>query len=57
MIIVVPKNAPVIQNLHSYYVDVRKLVEHYQGHDVEQKRASLAALERSLLAEVSSGDD
>jgi len=31
MIIVIPKNAPVIQNLHSYYVDVRKLIEHYQG--------------------------
>jgi len=31
MIIVVPKNDPVIQNLHSYYVDVRKLIEHYQG--------------------------
>jgi hypothetical protein len=31
MIIVIPKNAPVIQNLHSYYVDVRKLLEHYQG--------------------------
>jgi hypothetical protein len=31
MIIVIPKNVPVIQNLHSYYVDVRKLIEHYQG--------------------------
>jgi len=31
MIIVIPKNAPVIQNLHSCYVDVRKLLEHYQG--------------------------
>ena len=31
MIIIIPKNAPVIQNLHSCYVDVRKLLEHYQG--------------------------
>jgi hypothetical protein len=31
MIIVIPKNAPVIQNLHSCYVDVRKLIEHFQG--------------------------
>lgn len=31
MIIVIPKNIPVIQNLHSYYVNVRKLLEHYQG--------------------------
>jgi hypothetical protein len=31
MIIIIPKNTPVIQNLHSCYVDVRKLLEHYQG--------------------------
>jgi len=31
MIIVIPKNAPAIQDLHSYYVDVRRLLEHYQG--------------------------
>jgi len=31
MIIIIPKTEPVIQNLHSCYVDVRKLIEHYQG--------------------------
>ncbi len=31
MIIVIPKTEPVIENLHSCYVDVRKLIEHYQG--------------------------
>jgi hypothetical protein len=29
--IVIPKEKPVIENLNSYYVDVRKLFEHYQG--------------------------
>ncbi len=31
MIIVIPKEKPVIENLNSYYLDIRKLVEHYQG--------------------------
>ncbi len=29
--IVIPKEKPVIENLNSYYLDIRKLVEHYQG--------------------------
>jgi hypothetical protein len=31
MIIVIPKTEPIIENLHSCYVDVRRLIEHYQG--------------------------
>lgn len=29
--IVTPKEKPIIQNLNSYYVDIKKLFEHYQG--------------------------
>jgi len=29
--IVIPKEDPVIKNLNSYYLDIRKLLEHYQG--------------------------
>lgn len=29
--IVIPKEQPVIENLNSYYLDIKKLVEHYQG--------------------------
>ena len=29
--IIIPKEKPVIENLNSYYLDIRKLVEHYQG--------------------------
>ncbi|RPH51578.1 MAG: hypothetical protein EHM85_06110 [Desulfobacteraceae bacterium] len=29
--IVIPKEKPVIENLNSYYIDIRKLIEHYQG--------------------------
>lgn len=29
--IVIPKEKPAIENLNSYYLDIRKLVEHYQG--------------------------
>ena len=29
--VVVPKEKPVIRNLNTYYIDIRKLVEHYQG--------------------------
>jgi len=32
MMIVIPKEKPAIENLNSYYLDIRKLVEHYQGH-------------------------
>jgi len=28
----VPKEKPSIENLNSYYLDIRKLIEHYQGH-------------------------
>ena len=29
--IVIPKEKPVIENLHSYYLDIERLCEHYQG--------------------------
>ena len=29
--VVVPKEKPVISDLNSYYVDISKLIEHYQG--------------------------
>ena len=29
--IIVPKEKPVVKNLNSYYLDIRKLIEHYQG--------------------------
>ena len=29
--VVIPKEKPVIQNLNSYYLDIKKLCEHYQG--------------------------
>ncbi|MCP4693743.1 MAG: hypothetical protein GY859_37260, partial [Desulfobacterales bacterium] len=29
--VIIPKEKPVIENLNSYYLDVRKLCEHYQG--------------------------
>ena len=28
---VVPKEKPIISNINSYYVDIQKLIEHYQG--------------------------
>ncbi|MDY6972635.1 MAG: zinc-ribbon domain-containing protein [Thermodesulfobacteriota bacterium] len=29
--IVIPREDPVVRNLNSYYLDIRKLLEHYQG--------------------------
>ena len=29
--VIAPKEKPVIRNLNTYYLDIRKLVEHYQG--------------------------
>jgi len=29
--LIVPKEKPLIENLNSYYLDIRKLLEHYQG--------------------------
>jgi len=29
--IIIPKEKPVIEDLNSYYLDIRKLLEHYQG--------------------------
>ncbi len=29
--VVLPKETPVIKNLNKYYLDIRKLIEHYQG--------------------------
>ena len=29
--VIVPKEKPVIENLNSYYLDIKKLFEHYQG--------------------------
>jgi hypothetical protein len=29
--ILIPKEKPVVENLNSYYLNIRKLVEHYQG--------------------------
>ena len=29
--VVEPKEKPVIENLNTYYIDINKLVEHYQG--------------------------
>jgi len=31
MMIVIPKEKPVMENLNSYYLDIRKIFEHYQG--------------------------
>jgi len=30
-VIIVPKEKPAVENLNSYYLDIRKLIEHYQG--------------------------
>jgi hypothetical protein len=30
-VIIVPKEKPAVENLNSYYLDLRKLIEHYQG--------------------------
>ena len=29
--VIIPKEKPIIENLNIYYLDVRKLLEHYQG--------------------------
>lgn len=29
--ILIPKEKPILENLHSYYLDIEKLFEHYQG--------------------------
>lgn len=29
--IIIPKGNPVVQNLNSYYLDINKMIEHYQG--------------------------
>ena len=29
--IIVPKENPVIKDLNTYYLDIKKLIEHYQG--------------------------
>ncbi len=29
--VIIPKESPVVENLNSYYLDVIKLIEHYQG--------------------------
>ena len=29
--IIVPKEKPAVENLNSYYLDIKKLIEHYQG--------------------------
>jgi hypothetical protein len=29
--VIIPKEKPVMENLNSYYLDIRKLLEHYQG--------------------------
>ena len=29
--IIIPKEKPVIENLNSYYLDIKKLLEHCQG--------------------------
>ena len=29
--IIIPKEKPAVENLNSYYLDIRKLIEHYQG--------------------------
>ena len=29
--VVIPKQQPVLENLNIYYLDVRKLLEHFQG--------------------------
>ncbi len=29
--IIIPKEKPVVENLNSYYLDIKKLLEHYQG--------------------------
>ena len=29
--LVIPKEKPVVENLNSFYLDIRKLFEHYQG--------------------------
>jgi hypothetical protein len=30
-VIIIPKEKPVVENLNSYYLDIEKLLEHYQG--------------------------
>ena len=29
--VIIPREKPVIENLNSYYLDIKKLIEHYQG--------------------------
>lgn len=29
--IIIPKEKPAITNMNSYYLDMQKLIEHYQG--------------------------
>ncbi|MFP3999387.1 MAG: hypothetical protein ACLFUN_06045, partial [Desulfobacterales bacterium] len=29
--IIIPREKPVVQELNSYYLDIDKLIEHYQG--------------------------
>ena len=29
--IIIPEKKPVVQNLNSYYLDIKRLIEHYQG--------------------------
>ena len=29
--LIIPKEKPVVENLNSFYLDVRRLFEHYQG--------------------------
>ena len=29
--VVIPRQQPVLENLNAYYLDIKKLLEHYQG--------------------------
>ena len=29
--VIIPREKPIIENLNIYYLDVKKLLEHYQG--------------------------
>ena len=49
--VVIPKQQPVLENLNVYYLNIRKLLEHFQGEIGTGHRAGAAAGQGPLAQE------
>lgn len=47
--LIVPKSRPILENLNTYYVDIRKLIEHFQGAIGNGAIYFSSAYERAVL--------